>query len=76
MGSRGQRKWPWMQEEAQGAQHPDREQGGGQQLVRAREARRSGGRRISEFRVRAGVALTAVLDGVLAVPSGSRGGGG
>ena len=60
-----------MQEEAQGAQRPDTEQ----HLVRVREARRSGGRRISEFRVRAGVALTAVLDGVLAVPLGSRGGG-
>lgn len=65
-----------MQEEAQGVQRPDAEQGGGQHLVQVREARRSGGRRISEFRVRAGVALTAVLDGVLAVPLGSRCGGG
>ena len=54
MGSRGQRKWPWMQEEAQGAQCPHAEQGSRQHLVWAREARRSGGRRISEFRVRAG----------------------
>lgn len=65
-----------MQEEAQGAQRPDAEQGGRQHLDRVRESRRSGGRRISEFRVRAGVALTAVLDGMLAVPLGSRGGGG
>jgi len=71
LGSRGQREWPWMQEEAQGAQRPDAEQGSGQHLVWAREARRSGGRRISEFRVRAGVALMTVLDGVLAAPLGS-----
>lgn len=71
MGSRGQRKWPWMQEEAQGAQRPDAEQGSGQHLVQVREARRSGRRRISEFRVRAGVALMTVLDGVLTAPLGS-----
>ena len=70
MGSRGQRKWPWMQEEAQGAQRPDAEQGSGQHLVQVREARRSGRRRISEFRVRAGVALMTVLDGVLTAPLG------
>lgn len=49
-GSRGAEEVAWMQVEAQGAQRPDAEQGSGQHLVQVREARRSGRRRISEFR--------------------------